>query len=91
MWADFEPLTSVLRVFADGARWGDPYVWSASIRYLDKETIEFLGILRAPKPSEWRVIIEECVKLDIKKVVFYRMKNGNKVKKELLVRSRKKL
>ena len=57
-WAHVEPIAGVIRVFADDAKYGDPYVWNATVRYVNAQTVEILGFLVAPKPSTWRAIIE---------------------------------
>ncbi len=58
MRAELESLTSIIRVFRDGLGYGDPYEFSATIRWISPTRVEVLGIQRAPKPSEWRAITE---------------------------------
>ncbi len=72
MWAHIEPLAGVLRVFADGDQYGEPYVWSATVRYLDAQTVEILGIQSAPQPSTWRAIIALFAAENVDKIVFQR-------------------
>ncbi len=82
--ANFEPLAGVLRVFADASKYGDPYQWSATVRFLDIRTVELMGILRAPKPSEWRAVMKLFAGMGVEKIVFHRRKNKDPaVKKEI--------
>lgn len=54
--AHIEPLSGIIRVFDDDAKYGEPYQWAATVRWLDRETIEICGAMAAPTPSEWRAI-----------------------------------
>jgi hypothetical protein len=54
--AHIEPLSGIIRVFGDHAKYGDPYQWAATVRWLDRETIEICGAMSAPTASEWRAI-----------------------------------
>lgn len=88
MWADLEPLAGVIRVFSDDAKYGEPYEWSATVRCLDPRTVEILGIMRAPKPSEWRAIIQLFSTGGMEKIVFHRRKNGKSITRELTLRKK---
>ena len=77
MWADVEPIACAIRVFHDGAVYGDPYTWAATIRYIDRKTIEIIGITCAPKPSEWRAIVARMKCDGVSKIVFSRKRGGN--------------
>ena len=50
-----EPLSAVLRI---GGAYGEPYTYAVPIRYLSPTTVEVLGAVRAPTPSEWRAVQE---------------------------------
>ena len=78
MNADLEHLASVIRVFPDGCKYGDPYTFCAAVRHLDRETVEIVGALRSPTPSEWRAIRAALVEAGIIKAVFTRIKDGIK-------------
>lgn len=81
MHAEFEMIAGVVRVFLPGKTYGDKYEWSATIRYLDSETVEILGIVRAPTISEWRAVERCCKQNKVKRVMFYRIgKDGSKKK-----------
>jgi hypothetical protein len=76
MNASLEHLASVIRVFPDGGEYGDPYTFCATIRHLDRETVEIVGALRSPTPSEWRAIRAALAKGGIIKAMFTRIKDG---------------
>ena len=76
MKAELQPLVGVLRVFPDGGKYGDPYSFCATVHHLDQETVEIIGAMRAPKPSEWRAIRECLRKTRVKMAIFTRIKNG---------------
>lgn len=56
MKAHLEPLIWVLRVFSDGNNPGDPYVWCATLKKIDEETVEILGVLVGPSLAQIRAI-----------------------------------
>jgi len=76
--ADLEPLTSLIRVFPDGGRYGDPYTFCATLRHLDRKTVEIVGALRAPTPGEWRAIRTALAGAGITEATFVRIKDGVK-------------
>lgn len=76
MNAELQPLVSVLRVFPDGGKYGDPYDFCTTVRHLDQATVEIIGAMRAPKPSEWRAIRECLIKAKTTTAIFIRIKNG---------------
>ena len=78
MTADLEPLVSLIRIFPDGGRYGDPYSYCATIRHLDRETVEIIGALRAPTPGEWRAIRVALAGAGITKATFMRIKDDIK-------------
>jgi len=69
--ADIEPLAAVVRVIPSGA-YGDPYTWSATLRWLDRYTVEVMGAMRAPRPSEWRAVRAALRKAEVRRVVWHR-------------------
>ena len=73
MNAHFEPLSGVIRLFEDGKQYGDKFTWSGTVRFIDAKTVEVLGCLKAPKPSEWRLIVKLLGEMGIEEIIFYRM------------------
>lgn len=72
MGGHLEPLTAVLRV---GGAYGEPYTWSATVRYLSPSSVEILGAMRSPTPSEWRAM-RAILKADgVTTVLFVRHKD----------------
>ena len=84
--ADLEPLSAVIRVYADGCKHPDPYVWTATVKFINPETVEIIGAMRAPTPSEWRAIMNELARHRIKLLGFCRIKNGQRRSRLLKVR-----
>ena len=84
MHAEFENLSGIIRIFEDGKNYGDEYGWAVTVRYLDKETVEFLGITKAPTISQWRAIEDCCREEGIKTIVFYRILNDGTKKEHVL-------
>ena len=61
MKARFEPLTGVIRIL-------EPHSYSVTVRFIDSETVEFVGVTSAPKPSEYRAVLQKLRKMGVKKV-----------------------
>lgn len=56
MHAHIEPLTGVVRIFADGTGWGDPYEWSCTVRWKSITEVELLGVTKPPTLSQMRAL-----------------------------------
>ena len=79
--AEFESHSGVVRVWLDDlAVYGDPMQWSASVRWIDCESVELTGVIDSPLPSVWRAINDECKRLEIKRVLIVRYKDGERSK-----------
>jgi hypothetical protein len=85
MNADLEHLASVIRVYPNGGKYGDPYTFCAAVRHLDRESVEIVGALRSPTPSEWRAIRAALVEAGIVKAMFTRIKDGVKSRHQVLL------
>jgi hypothetical protein len=72
MIGHLETIAGILRVFPDGQRYGDPYTWCATVRFLSRDTVEICGALRAPMPSEWRAIREALAAAGVTSAVIVR-------------------
>jgi hypothetical protein len=75
--AHIEPLAGVIRVFDCGRSYGDPYRYAVTVRWLDRQTVELVGALRAPAPSEWRAIRDALVAAGVARVVMIRKGGAN--------------
>ena len=51
MLGHIEPLSAVVRI---GGAYGEPWTWSAALRYLSPTEVEVLAAERAPTLAEWR-------------------------------------
>lgn len=76
MTAWLEPLSAVIRVGGGGAKHGDDYHFAATIRYLEIDEVEVLGVDTTVTKSAWEAMIK-CFRANgIKRVLFKRVKNG---------------
>jgi hypothetical protein len=78
MNAHFEPLSGIVRVFADGNTYGDSYEWCATCRFLDQKRVEILGVTKPMTPSIWRAIVERFGEMGVETIVFLRKRNGRR-------------
>lgn len=81
MHAKAEPLASILRVFADGNDYGDPYEWVATIRYRTTTEIEITGNIKRPTPQIWKAIALWCKEQGITRVLVVRMEDGQRTER----------
>ena len=89
MHAKFEPLSGVVRVFDNGKNYGEDYTWAATCRFIDLKTVEILGIIKAPTPNEWRVIVKTMLNMGVANIIYTRYKNGKpKIKNYNITKSR---
>lgn len=77
-----EHLSGVLRI---GGGYGEPYTWSATIRYLTPTKVEVLGAVRSPNLAERKAIAEVLKSHGIEEAVYFRKKDG-KIKEYRLTR-----
>ena len=75
--AHIEPLAGVVRVFDAGLSYGDPYRFAVTVRWINHDTVEFVGALRAPAPSEWRAIRTALMEFGVRNVVWVRKSGAN--------------
>ena len=99
--ATIEPISGMLRVWTEKHddsvhNSGVPYLLSATVRWLDPHSLEIMGLSIPSKdddtpsmtPSIWRAIREECIKnWNIKKVLYIRYRNKEKIEKWIYFRS----
>lgn len=82
--ASIEPMVGVVRFWVSAeAGYGDPYDWVATVRWVDPDTVEIVGITKPPTPDAWRAVKLALAEQGVRSIVFYRMRNGQKVKHEL--------
>jgi hypothetical protein len=90
-----EPISSVVRVGAEGAKHLDDYHFAATVRYLDFESIEVVGVAKMSDSqpgitkADW-VAMVECFRVNgIKRVLFKRVKNGTIREKWITIKEKK--
>ena len=75
--AHIEPLAGVVRVFDAGRSYGDPYRFAVTVRWINRQTVELVGAIRAPAPSEWRAIRDALLAAGVSSVVMVRKGGAN--------------
>lgn len=83
MGGGIEPLSGSIRVGAEYHKHGDPFTWAAGLRYLSPTEVEIVAALRAPKPSEWRMLWDTLHAAGITRVNFNRQRDGKKERHEI--------
>jgi hypothetical protein len=78
MHAELEPLTALVRVFEPGCGYGRPYSYVATIRWLNPETAEVMGVLHAPTPGQWRAIRKALKQVGVRRAIIQRIKDDHK-------------
>ena len=86
--AELEPLTSGIRVWADGHAFPDPHTWCGVARYLNRRTVEICLADHAPTLSEWHAIMNELARDGVTRLMFRRFKHGIESTRWLKVRCR---
>ena len=85
--AEFESHSGVVRVWLDDlAVYGDPMQWTASVRWIDCESIEITGVMDTPLPSVWRALHNELRNIGIKRILIVRYKEHKRIKKWIEVK-----
>lgn len=72
--AHVEILSGIVRVFAPGKKYGDPYDWAVTVRWVSPDTVEYLGALRSPTRHEIRAMCRELCKLGVVYVLMKRLR-----------------
>jgi hypothetical protein len=87
MYARIEPLTGIIRVWVDTAKYKEPYEWCATVRYIQQDIVEILGYTKKVTPSIWKAVIKECQRRDIKKILAVSYPHGVRKEKWIMVPS----
>ena len=63
-------------MFEPGGTYGDPYTWVASCRFVDRRTVEILGVTKPLTKSDWRAVLAMFASQGVDSVFYLRQKNG---------------
>jgi len=63
-----------LRVWPGELGYGDPYVWAATARLIDDDSMEIMGVTTPPSGDEMRAILDAAAALDVLRVGTQRIK-----------------
>lgn len=85
MNAEFEPLSGIIRVFKDNEKYGDSYTWIVTCRFINKETVELMGAIKAPTLNEFKAVKNMLKQKGIKIILYKRYKNNQVVQKKINV------
>ena len=66
---DIEGQTTLLRIFSEGQKYGDPYVAVLTLRWIDETTVEALGFHGNMEPSLFKELEQWFKDNGITKVV----------------------
>lgn len=90
MHVHVEHLTSLVRLWiSPEAKYGDAYDWVVTVRWLDKENVEFIGMTVLPTREMWRAIRAELRRLGVKTILAHRTNGGRDRKKIIHTAPRK--
>jgi len=82
MHAEFEHIASLLRVFDDNKKYGDPY-FGLAVRWLSKTEIELELQQQKLTPAIYRSIIAACEKMGVERFLVRTFPLGSKGKERL--------
>ena len=88
MEALIEPVAAVLRVVPDDAGHGDPYSFATTVRWLDPETVELCGAIRAPTTAEARAIVAAFRRQGVAAILIRRYRHGRQRLVRLKIKDR---
>ena len=78
---DIEPIAACVRVWSSSdSGYGDPYDWSATCRWIDRETMEVIGVDKPVTKSMCHAIRDAAAKLGVRAIGFTRIRDGKKRK-----------
>ena len=81
MKVDIEPIAACLRIWiGNGGQVGDPYDWSATGRWIDRETMEVIGVDKPVTKAMCVAIRDAAAKLGVRTIGFTRIREGKKRK-----------
>ena len=72
MRAHVEPISGILRVFAEGHEYGDPYEWACTVRWISRRVVELCGVTAPPRPSHLRAMRAELLRFGAEVLVMRR-------------------
>lgn len=75
-YAEFEHISSLIRVWPEGQKYGDPY-WGIAIRQINKYEVELLLQQQKITIDIWKAVIEVCKKEGIKRILAVTYPNGS--------------
>lgn len=79
MKVDIEHTSSLVRVwYRADAKYGDSFNWCATVRWISKEEVEFVGAMTAPNQEAWRAIQDHFAEMGVKRILMIRYKRGRK-------------
>jgi len=80
--AIYEPLAGLVRATSTEFVHGEPYRWAASVRWLDRETAEVLGLQvdtespKGPTHNEWKAVVACLKEQGATRVVYQQYRDG---------------
>ena len=76
--AHVEILSAVVRIFPDGKTYGDGYDMCITVRGVDPETVEVIGLTKVPTGEQVKAMRKALNAMGIKKATWTRFRLGGK-------------
>ena len=77
---EVEPISAVVRIWDNQSGYGAPYDWVATLRWVDKDTVEVIGTTTAPTRTQWKALVIKAKEIGVKRVLVTRCKHGILIK-----------
>ena len=88
MKAQIEPISAVIRVWEnDDANYGEPYEWTATMRWIRPGEAEILAYTNRVTPSIWKAIRKEVQNWKLKRILAVTFVDGIRTEKWIPVPS----
>ena len=88
MYAEIEPTSGILRIWNNG-KYGDPYDWSCTIRWLNPDELEIIGLDKPITKEGYTAALEACKKNGAKRVLIRHYHNQEPQEKWIDLTKRK--
>ncbi len=77
MKVDLQPVSGILRIWNDpDAKYGDPYDWCCTVKWLTETKVELLGVDKPVTPAMWRAIQDALAERGIEEFLAVRKTVG---------------
>jgi hypothetical protein len=82
-YAELEHVSSLIRVWVDDNKFGDPYEWAAAVRWLNKQEVEICLQQQRLTPSVYRAVIKVLKSYGVSRILIKTYPEGSKGKEKI--------